>query len=42
MATLDRHPDIEGRSKRLWLNGDGTCDIELVPACAATPTTGMS
>ncbi|MFD7137171.1 phosphoribosylaminoimidazolesuccinocarboxamide synthase [Streptomyces sp. NPDC059894] len=32
MAGIDRQPDIEGRSKRLWLNDDGTCDIELVPS----------
>ncbi|KOV67888.1 phosphoribosylaminoimidazolesuccinocarboxamide synthase [Streptomyces sp. MMG1121] len=32
MAKNDRQPDIEGRSKRLWLNGDGTCDVELIPS----------
>jgi len=25
-------PDIVGRSKRLWLRQDGTCDIELIPS----------
>ncbi|GIE99779.1 phosphoribosylaminoimidazolesuccinocarboxamide synthase [Paractinoplanes rishiriensis] len=25
-------PDIEGRSKRLWLRDDGTCDVELIPS----------
>lgn len=25
-------PDIEGRSKRIWRRGDGTCLVELIPS----------
>lgn len=27
-----RPPDVEGRSKRLWLLDDGTCVVELIPS----------
>lgn len=27
-----REPDIEGRSKKLWLDGDGVCRVELIPS----------
>jgi phosphoribosylaminoimidazole-succinocarboxamide synthase len=27
-----RPPDIQGRSKKLWLLGDGTCVVEMVPS----------
>jgi len=27
-----RAPDIEGRSKKLWHVGDGTCVVELIPS----------
>ncbi|MCX4634452.1 SAICAR synthetase [Streptomyces sp. RPA4-5] len=30
MPTHKVQPDIEGRSKKLWRNSDGTCDIELI------------
>ncbi|MFF8591629.1 phosphoribosylaminoimidazolesuccinocarboxamide synthase [Streptomyces sp. NPDC015220] len=32
MANHLTDPDIEGRSKKLWKNDDGTCDIELIPS----------
>jgi len=32
MATRTGKPSVEGRSKKLWKNDDGTCDIELVPS----------
>ncbi|WP_030933744.1 phosphoribosylaminoimidazolesuccinocarboxamide synthase [Streptomyces sp. NRRL S-646] len=32
MTNALREPDIKGRSKKLWKNGDGTCDIELIPS----------
>jgi phosphoribosylaminoimidazole-succinocarboxamide synthase len=31
-VTTTVRPDIEGRSKKLWLSGDGTCVVELVPS----------
>jgi phosphoribosylaminoimidazole-succinocarboxamide synthase len=27
-----RPPDIEGRSKRLWVRDDGTCIVEMIPS----------
>ncbi|GGY04810.1 phosphoribosylaminoimidazolesuccinocarboxamide synthase [Streptomyces djakartensis] len=32
MTKRTRLPDVEGRSKKLWMNGDGTCDVELIPS----------
>ncbi|SCF06495.1 phosphoribosylaminoimidazole-succinocarboxamide synthase [Micromonospora haikouensis] len=32
LAIKSRPPDVEGRSKRLWLLGDGTCVVELIPS----------
>jgi phosphoribosylaminoimidazole-succinocarboxamide synthase len=32
LAVKARPPDVEGHSKRLWLLGDGTCVVELIPS----------
>jgi phosphoribosylaminoimidazole-succinocarboxamide synthase len=32
LTVKSRPPDIEGHSKRLWLLGDGTCVVELIPS----------
>lgn len=29
---LSRAPDVTGRSKKLWLLGDGTCVVEMIPS----------
>jgi phosphoribosylaminoimidazole-succinocarboxamide synthase len=31
-ALPDRAPDVEGRSKRVWIHDDHTCTVELVPS----------
>ncbi|MHA5049697.1 phosphoribosylaminoimidazolesuccinocarboxamide synthase [Streptomyces sp. SD15] len=32
MVRRATEPDIEGHSKKLWKNDDGTCEIELIPS----------